>query len=553
MKKQIHFDDCARSRVKNGVDAIANAVKVTLGPRGRNVMIQRENQPPLVTKDGVSVAKEIDLTDELENLGAQLVREVASKTADIAGDGTTTATVLAQAMVQSGFEQLETTECEPGFLSRIFGGSSHYHAGADAQALRRGIEKAVKFVVEKLKEVSVPVEDDASLEHVASISANDPEVGKTIAAVVKGVGKDGAITVETNRRYGIETEVVGGMQFYKGWISQYMVTNQTKMIAEYENAPILIVDSRLGSILPLKQFLEELANKHGHKKLVVIAEDVEGEALNSFVLNKIRGTFNTVCVRAPEYGDHRKGMLEDIAAITGGTVISAERGITIDQIKFEHLGFADKVIVGRDFTTIIGGKGQPEVIEERIQSLTTLADEHTNVYERQKYQTRVAKMKGGVALIKVGAATETETQELKDRIDDAIRATKAAMDEGVVVGGGAALAHIANDLQWFQTGNDEEQLGVNVVWEALVAPLAQIALNAGRDPDEVIQRVLAGPSSKFGFNARTLEFEDDLMASGIIDPTKVTRTALENASSIATMLLTTEATITFEPTPEIKK
>ena len=528
MSKQITFHEDARKKIKDGIDQLADAVRVTLGPKGRNVIIERSYGAPMVTKDGVSVAKEIELEDKLENLGAELVKEVASKTADVAGDGTTTATVLAQAMVEEGMKLVS--------------------AGVDPQALRRGMERAVKIIVEEIKRLAKPVEGDA-IRQVAAISANDPEIGEVIARAMEKVGKDGVITVEEGQSFGVEVEVVEGMQFDKGYASPYFVTNAESMQAEYEDASILVTDQKISSVQTILPLLEAIAGT-GKKELVIIADDVDGEALTTLIVNKIRGAFSALVVKAPAFGDRKKEMLEDIAALTGATVVSEERGMKLDSAAAEILGHARRVISTKDASTIVGGAGDKAKIDSRVAQIRKLIEQSTSDFDREKLQERLAKLAGGVAIIKVGAASEVEMKEKKHRIEDAVAATKAAVEEGIVPGGGVALIRAQGALtelrQSLKGDAREEALGVQVLEKAVEMPLWQIAQNAGAKGDVVVERVKA-QTGAFGYNAALSQDEKDMVAAGIIDPAKVTRCALENATSIATMVITTEAAITEIP------
>lgn len=536
MAKQITFHDDARLKLKAGVDKLANAVKVTLGPRGRNVIVDRGFGSPMITKDGVSVAKEIELPDKLENLGATLVKEVASKTNDVAGDGTTTATVLAQALVHEGLKAVNN--------------------GMDAQAIRRGMERAGELAVAEIKKMATAVKGE-DIKHIASISANDTALGAIIAEAMGKVSENGVITVEEGQSFGVEVEVVEGLQFDKGFVSHYMVTNNERMEAEYHDAQILITDQKIGSIQDLLPLLEQIA-KTGKKELVIIAEDVEGDALTTMVVNKLRGMFNILAVKAPGYGDRRKAMLEDIATIVGATVISLEKGMKLETSGMEVLGHARRVLATKDATTIVGGSGKQEAIAERSAQLKKLLENTESDFDKEKLRERVAKLSGGVAVIKVGAASEVEMKEKKHRIEDAIAATKAAVEEGVVVGGGVALVRAQaaldeemkrmNDNAQKFLGRNHENVGMAIVHEALTAPLKQIVDNAGFHSGEVIVDQVKRSSGNMGYNAATCEDElVDLVAVGVIDPAKVTRTALQNAISIATMILTTEAAITDLP------
>lgn len=521
--KQLLFDEKARAALKRGVDILANAVKVTLGPKGRNVVLDRGYGSPIITKDGVSVAKEIELEDKFENLGAELVKEVASKTNDVAGDGTTTATVLAQAIITEGLRNVT--------------------AGSSPLGIRRGIEKAVEAIVEELRtNISKPVAGDA-IKQVASISANDPEIGATIAKAIIEVGENGVITVEEGQVFGITTEVVKGMRFDKGYVSPYMITNPERMEAEYADAAILITDKKITSIQDVLPVLEKIAQT-GHKEIVIIADDVDGEALTTFVLNKIRGTFNVLAIKAPGFGDRRKEMLQDIAVLTGGRVITEDVGLKLDKAELSDLGRARKVVSTKENTTIVDGAGDPAAVADRAASIKKLIEQTDSEFDREKLQERLAKLSGGVGVIKVGAATETEMKEVKHRIEDAVASTKAAIEEGIVPGGGVALMRARVGLDRLSLTGDE-QIGVNIIRRAIEEPLRQIANNAGKDGAVVVEEVKK-QSGSMGYNAATDTYEDMLVA-GIVDPTKVTRSALQNAASIAALLLTTEAIITEKP------
>ncbi|MBT3230544.1 chaperonin GroEL [Candidatus Uhrbacteria bacterium] len=525
MPKEITFNEDARKKLKTGVDILADAVKVTLGPKGRNVIIERGYGGPQVTKDGVTVAREIELEDKLENMGAELVKEVASKTNDVAGDGTTTATVLAQAMVDEGMKLVT--------------------AGVDPQSLRRGMEKATQKVVQEIKNLSQPVAGDM-IKQVASISANDPEIGSVIAEAMNKVTEEGVITVEEGKSFGVEVETTEGMQFDKGYLSPYMVTNPETMKAEYEDAPILITDQKVSSVQALLPLLEAIANT-GKKDLVIIAEDLDGEALTTLVVNKIRGAFNALVVKSPAFGDRKKAMLEDIAILTGATVVSEERGLKLENVELGHLGKARRVISTKDTTTIVDGGGDKTKIEDRVIQIKTLIGQSTSDFDRDKMQERVAKLAGGVAVIKVGAASEIEMKEKKDRIEDAVNATKAAVAEGIVAGGGVALMRVKQALAQLRVEiertNKDESLGVEVIEKAIEKPLYQIAQNAGAKGDVVVEKV-KGETGASGYNALKDVYEPDMIMAGIIDPARVTRSAVENATSVAVMILTAEATIT---------
>lgn len=527
MAKDILHSEDARKKLKDGVDKLANTVKTTLGPKGRNVVLQKSYGSPLVTNDGVTIAKEIELEDAFENMGAQVVREVASKTNDMAGDGTTTATVLAQAIMEEGVKNVA--------------------AGGNPIAIRRGIEKATKHVVADLNDMAKPVKGKEEIANVATISAGDPEVGKLIAEVMETVGEDGIVTVEESQGMGLEKEVVEGMQFDKGYVSAYMVTDTTRMEAVYENAPILITDKKISSIQEILPLLEALAQE-GKKDLVIIAEEVEGEALTTLILNKLRGTFNALAIKAPAFGDRRKAMLEDIAILTGGQVITEEVGLKLEDATVEMLGEARKVIATKDNTTVVEGKGDEKQLKERTALIKAQIKETTSEYELEKLQERVAKLEAGVAVIKVGAASEVELKEKKLRIEDAINSTKAAVAEGIVPGGGAALAKIARTLGNVKTDDAEEQVGVKIVAKALEAPLRQIAANAGISDVAVILEAVS-KADNIGWNFAKNE-QVDMIKEGIIDPVRVTKSALVNATSAVSMLLTTEAAVVDIPEKE---
>jgi chaperonin GroEL len=526
MAKQIIFNEEARAKMKKGVDVLANAVKVTLGPKGRNVVLDKGYGTPTITKDGVTVAKDIELEDKFENIGAEIVKEVASKTAEVAGDGTTTATVLAQSIIAEGLKNVT--------------------AGASPLALKRGIDLAVEAVTKHLQKISKNVDSQAEIEQVASISANDKEIGKIIAAAMESVGKNGVITVEESQSFGIEKELVEGMQFDKGYIAHYMVTNPEKMEAVYEDPMILVTDQKISSIQELLPLLESIAQT-GKKELVIIAEDVDGEALATLVVNKIRGVFNTLAVKAPGFGDRRKEMLTDIATLTGAKLISEEIGLKLSNANIDMLGSARKVVATKEHTTIVDGKGDESAIKARIKQIEAELKNADSDFDREKLQERLAKLTGGVAVIKVGAATETEMKEKKDRIDDALAATKAAVQEGVVVGGGVAYLRALSAIDHLKL-EGEEKLGAEILKRALTSPLEQIAENAGQDGKVVVAEVLKHKDN-YGYNAKEDKYED-LVAAGIIDPTKVTRSALQNASSAAGMFLTTEAVVTDLPSKD---
>ena len=527
MAKEISFDSDAREKLKNGIDALANAVKVTLGPKGRNVVIQKSFGAPSVTKDGVTVAKEIELDDSIENMGAQMVKEVASKTADIAGDGTTTATVLAQAIVAAGMKNVA--------------------AGANPMDLKRGINKAVKVIIENLKKQSEIIGNDLEkIEQVAAISANnDSEIGKLIADAMKRVGKDGVITVEEAKGTDTHVEEVIGMQFDRGYLSPYFVTNAEDMTTEYENPYILIYDKKVSNMQDIVPILEKVVQSG--RPLLIIAEDIESQALGVLVVNRLRAQLKVVAVKAPGFGDRRKAMLEDIATLTGATVISEEKGYKLENVELSNLGSCDKVDIDKDNTTIVNGKGKKKEITARINQIKQQIESTTSDYDREKLQERLAKLAGGVAVLYIGAATEVEMKEKKDRVDDALHATRAAVEEGIVVGGGVALVRAIKSLEKFNCENEDQDIGVAIVRKALEAPLRIIAENAGVEGSVVLMNV-TGKKGSYGFNARTEKYED-LKKAGVIDPTKVTRIALENAASIAGMVLTTECVISDKPEP----
>ena len=525
MAKEISFNTDARDKLKAGVDALANAVKVTLGPKGRNVVIEKSFGAPHITKDGVTVAKEVDLKDPVENMGAKMVREVASKTADIAGDGTTTATVLAQAMVTSGLKNVV--------------------AGANPMDLKRGIDKATKVVVEDLVSRSLVVGDDfEKIQQIGAISANnDEEIGTLIADAMKRVTKDGVITVEEAKGRDTYVNEVIGMQFDRGYLSPYFVTNTEDMITEYENPYILIHDKKISNMQEIVPLLEKCVGES--RPLLMIAEDVESQALGVLVVNRLRAQLKVVAVKAPGFGDRRKAMLEDIAILTGGTVISEEKGFKLENADVTHLGQAEKIVVDKDNTTIVNGAGTEEMIKARINQIKAQIETTSSDYDREKLQERLAKLAGGVAVLYVGAPTEVEMKEKKDRVDDALHATRAAVEEGVVPGGGVALVRAINSLADMKGVNDDETTGMDIVRKALEAPLRTIAENAGVEGSVILHNV-ASKEGNYGYNARTDVFED-LLEAGVIDPTKVTRIALENAASIAGMILTTECVINDIP------
>jgi chaperonin GroEL len=523
--KEVTFDVSARDGLRKGVDALANAVKVTLGPKGRNVVIEKAFGAPHVTKDGVTVAKEIELTDRVQNLGAQMVKEVASKTADVAGDGTTTATVLAQAIINHGLKNVA--------------------AGANPMDLKRGIDKAVTAVVGELRKISQEVGDNnEKVEQVATISANnDPSIGKLIAQAMAKVKKEGVITVEEAKGTDTYVDVVEGMQFDRGYLSPYFVTNTDKMVAEIDRPYILIYDKKISSMKEILPVLEPVAQSG--RPLVIIAEDVDGEALATLVVNKIRGALRVAAVKAPGFGDRRKAMLEDIAILTGGTVISEERGFKLENATVDMLGTAEKVTIDKDNTTVVNGAGSADDIKARVNQIKAQIESTTSDYDREKLQERLAKLAGGVAVLYVGAASEVEMKEKKDRVDDALAATRAAIEEGIVPGGGVAFVRACAVLEGMTGENNDETTGIKIVARAIEEPLRQIVANAGLEGSVVVAKVKEGTGA-FGFNAKTDEY-CDMYAAGIIDPTKVTRVALEHAASVSALLLTTEATITEVP------
>jgi chaperonin GroEL len=525
MAKEIKFGEEARRAMLRGVDTLANAVKVTLGPKGRNVVLEKKFGSPLITNDGVTIAKEIELENHFENMGAQLVTEVASKTNDVAGDGTTTATVLAQAMIREGLKNVS--------------------AGANPVSLRRGIEKAVATAVEELKAISKPIEGKESIAQVAAISAADKEVGNLIAEAMERVGNDGVITIEESKGFSTELEVVEGMQFDRGYASPYMVTDQDKMEAVLEDPYILITDKKISSIQDILPVLEQVVQQS--RPILIIAEDVEGEALATLVLNKLRGTFNAVAVKAPGFGDRRKAMLEDIAVLTGGTVVTEDVGLELKGATLQHLGRASKVIVTKETTTIVEGAGEAAQISARVNQIRTQLEETTSEFDKEKLQERLAKLSGGVAVIKVGAATETELKERKLRIEDALNSTRAAVEEGIVSGGGTALVNIYNKVAAIEA-TDDEKTGVNIVLRALEEPVRQIAINAGLEGSVIVER-LKNEEIGIGFDAANGKWVN-MVEAGIVDPTKVTRSALQNAASVAAMFLTTEAVVADMPEPE---
>ncbi len=532
MAKQILFSDEARAKLKRGVDILADTVKVTLGPKGRNVVLDKSYGSPTITKDGVTVAKDIELEDKFENMGAEMVKEVASRTADVAGDGTTTATVLAQAIIAEGMRFVASK--------------------ANPIRIKEGIDRGVAIVLEQLKSMSKPVSTKEEITQVASISANDAKIGALIAEAMEQVGNDGVITVEESQSFGLEKELVEGMQFDKGYVAPYMVTNQERMEAVYENVPILITDQKISALNDLLPLLESLAQS-GRKELVIIADEIEGEALATLVLNKLRGAFNSVAIKAPGFGDRRKEMLQDIAALTGAKLVSEELGVKLTGATADMLGEARKVIATKDNTTIVEGKGDKTEIENRIKQIKHALETSDSDFDKEKLKERLAKLSGGVAVLKVGAATEVEMKEMKDRIEDALAATRAAVEEGIVVGGGvaylSALPMLEAERTKHQEGKDFEfTMGLDILISALEAPIKQIAQNAGKNGDQVVINVKQ-KGGNYGYNALNDVYED-LLVAGIVDPTKVTRTALQNAASAASMFLTTQAVVADKPEPK---
>ncbi len=523
MAKQVTFDVEARQALKKGIDIVASSVRITLGPKGRNVVLEKKFGAPTVTNDGVTIVREIELKDPMENTGAQLLREVATKTNDVAGDGTTTATLLAQTMINEGFRNVT--------------------AGANPMQLKIGIEKAVEAVVEEIKRLSVPVKGHEDVAHVAAISSQSEQIGNLIADAMDKVGKDGVITVEDNQTMTTELEVVEGMQFDRGYSSAYMVTNPDRMEAVLEEPFVLITDRKISAIQDLLPVLERVVQQG--KPLLIVAEDVEGEALATLVVNKLRGTFTTVAVKAPGFGDRRKAMLEDMAILTGGQVISEDLGLKLDQTKVEQLGKARRVTVTKDDTTIVEGAGKPEAIQARIKSIKSQVEETTSDFDKEKLQERLAKLAGGVAVIKVGAATEVEQKEKKHRIEDALSATKAAVEEGIVAGGGTVLLNAQKKLDGGLGLKDDQLTGVNIVRKSLEEPVRQIGINSGKEGSVIVEEVRKGKPGH-GYDALNDKYVD-MFAAGIVDPAKVTRSALQNAASIAAMVLTTEAMVTEIP------
>lgn len=525
MAKQLKYQDEASRAIKAGVDKLANAVKVTMGPKGRYVVLDKKFGSPIVTNDGVTIAKEIELEDPFENMGAQLVREVASKTNDVAGDGTTTATVLAQAIITEGLRNIT--------------------AGANAMHIKRGIDKAVEAVVANIKKMAKPVQDQ-EIEQVATISANDKEVGKLIAEAMKTVGKDGVITVEEGKSAKTEIEKVQGMKFDRGFVSPYFVTDPERMEAVLENPAVIITDKKISALNEILPFLEKLMQVHGNKPFLIIAEEVDGEALATLVVNKLQGRLKCVAVKAPGFGERRKEMLQDIAILTGAKVISEELGIKLEKAEATMAGTAKRVIVDKENTTIVDGSGPKTEIESRVAQIKKQIEDATSDYDKDKLQERLAKLSGGVALIRAGASTETEMKAKKYKIEDAMHATRAGVEEGIVAGGGVALLRAADALKSIKGSDQDEQTGINIISQALEHPIRQIANNAGTDGAVVVDKVRSTPDANFGFNADTVQF-GDLIKQGVVDPAKVVRTALQNAASIASLLLTTEVLVADLP------
>ena len=526
MPKQLVFDETARRALERGVNAVANAVKVTLGPKGRNVVIEKKFGSPTITKDGVTVAKEVELEDKLENIGAQLLKEIASKTNDITGDGTTTATVLGQAIVKEGLRNVA--------------------AGANPLALKRGIDKAVIAAVEEIKKLAVPVEDSEAIKKVAGISANDPQVGEEIANAMDKVGKEGVITIEESKGFDTEVDVVEGMQFDKGFINPYFVTNTEKMEAQLEDAYILINEKKIGALKDLIPVLEKVAQTG--RPLLIIAEDVEGEALATLVLNKLRGTLNIAAVKAPGFGDRRKEMLRDIAAVTGGQLVTEDLGYKLENVTLDMLGRAQRIRITKDETTIVDGKGSQQEIDGRVNAIKAELDTTDSDYAKEKLQERLAKLAGGVAVVRVGAATETELKEKKHRYEDALSTARSAVEEGIVAGGGTTLLRVIPAVRAVaESLTGDEATGARILIRALEEPARQIAANAGDEGSVVVNAVVNSDKARYGYNAATGEFVDDMVQEGIVDPAKVTRTALQNAASIGALILTTEAIVSDKP------
>lgn len=529
MAKLVLYNEDARKALKRGVDKVADAVKVTIGPRGRNVVLDKGFGAPTITNDGVTIAKEITLRDKFENMGAEIIKEVASKTNDVAGDGTSTSVVLAQSLINEGMK--------------------HTALGVNAMGVRMGIEKAVEEAVKALKAMAKPIKSDEEIRQVATISAESEEMGKIIAETIKKVGKDGVVTVEESQSFGIDSEIVDGLQFDRGYVSPYMITNGERMEAEYRDVPILITDKKISTVKEILPLLEKLAQT-GKKELVIIADDVDGEALATFVVNKLRGGFNVLAIKAPGYGDRKKEMLLDVATVVGGEVVSEELGVKLENADVGVLGSARKIVATKDNTTIVGGKGKKSEIEGRIAQLKKQKELSDSKFDVEKLEERIAKLSGGVAVIRVGAATETEMKYLKLKIEDAVNATKAAIEEGIVAGGGTALARTAKKIKSHKKdhASSEIEIGYEIVLRALEAPLRQIVINTGKsDGSAMVEKVFEAKSDYAGYSAVDDVFEADLIKKGIVDPVKVTRTALQNASSAASILLTTEVAVAEEP------
>ncbi len=531
MSKQIYYNEEARKALKRGIDAVAHAVKVTIGPRGRNVVLDKGYGAPTITNDGVSIAKDISLKDKFENMGAEIIKEVANKTNDTAGDGTTTSVILTQAMVVEGLR--------------------HTTMGVNAMGIRLGIEKAALAVVDALKKIAKPMKGKDEIKHVATISAESESIGSIIAETIEKVGKDGVVTVEESQSFGVESEVVEGLEFDKGYVSPYMITDGERMEAVYKDVAILITDKKVSVIKEVLPLLEKLAQS-GKKELVIIAEDVDGEALTTFVLNKLRGAFHVLAVKAPGYGDRKKELLQDIAVTVGAKVVSEDLGLKLETADVDVLGKAMKIVSSKDNTVIVGGKGQKAAIDERVKQLKKQKEQSDSKFDREKFEERIAKLSGGVAVIRVGAATETEMKYLKLKIEDAVNATKAAIEEGIVPGGGSALIRAAHKVSSASgaSRSREEEVGFEIVLKALEAPLRQIAVNAGKDDGSVIVEKVKELGDNGGYDANKDVLVDDMLKEGIIDPVKVTRSSVENAASAAAMLLTTEVAITDEPKEE---
>ncbi len=533
MSKIILFNEEARKALKRGVDAVANVVKVTIGPRGRNVVLDKSYGAPMITNDGVSIAKEITLADKFENMGAEIIKEVANKTNDVAGDGTTTSVILAQAIISEGLK--------------------HASMGVNAMSLRAGIEEASAKVVAILGQIAKPIKNKEEIRQVATLAAESEEVGNIIAETIEKVGKDGVVTVEESQTFGVDSEVVEGLEFDKGYVSPYMITNAERMEAEYKDVPILLTDKKISSVKEILPLLESLAQT-GKKELVIIADDVDGEALATFVVNKLRGGFSVLAVKAPGYGDRKKEMLEDIAVTVGAKVVSEDLGVKLENATTDMLGKASKVLARKESTIIVGGKGGKTAVDKRISALKKQKESLDSKYDKEKIDERIAKLSGGVAVIRVGAATETEMKYLKLKIEDAVAATKAAIAEGIVAGGGSAFIRVIKKMKLLKAtdfATPEIALGYDIVLRSLEAPLRQIVLNTGNaDGSVAVEKIMNSDKENAGFNAMTEKFSDDLIKEGIIDPVKVTRTALQNASSAASMLLTTEVAIADKPEPE---